>query len=154
MILEEKVIDTLPHLVVNSYNKPNYFSFSLNHKNLQLSFVILVPIIHIFHLYWSVIDDLFAFHYITRNGTKDIIWLFKKLRLAIVSIDPWPHFCQILLIDHTTHLAGRTDLPLQIGTDKRGVISYCLGSGGWEISKKKIFHLAPCEILPCQISVY
>ena len=97
-----QVFDTLRHLVVNSYNKPNYFSFSLNHKNLQLSFVILVPIIHIFHLYWSVIDDLFAFHYITRNGTKDIIWLFKKLRFALVSIDPWPHFCQILLIDHTT----------------------------------------------------
>ena len=34
------------------------------------------------------------------------------------------------------------------------MISYCLGSGGWEISKKKIFHLGPCKILPCQIFVY
>ena len=52
------------------------------------------------------------------------------------------------------HLAGRTDLPLQIGTDKRGVISYCLGSDGWEISKNKIFHRWPCKILQGQISVY
>ena len=53
-----------------------------------------------------------------------------------------------------SHLAGTTDLPLQIGTDKRGVIFYCLGSGGWEISKNKIFHLWPCKILQGQISVY
>ena len=34
------------------------------------------------------------------------------------------------------------------------MISYCLGSDGWEISKNKIFHRWPCKILQGQISVY
>ena len=37
------------------------------------------------------------------------------------------------------HLAGRFELPLQIETDKKGVISYSLESGAWEISKKRFF---------------
>ena len=45
-----------------------------------------------------------------------------------------------------THVAGAGAIPLRIVTDKRGVISQSLASYELEISKKKFFHLGPCEI--------
>ena len=80
--------------------------------------------------------------------------LVKSGEFTVLETFPSRIYIPIEYVKTSTHLAGRTDLPLRIGTDKRGVISCCLGSDGWEISKNKIFHRWPCKILQGQISVY